>query len=160
VNAALQRLRELGYDLPEAPPALASYVPTRLVPLGGGRALLFVAGQVPRRDGEMITGRVPDEVSLERAREAAQACALNVLAQVEAAVGLDQVEQIAELAGFVNCAPEFGEQPEVINAASDLIVEVLGEAGKHTRAALGANALPRGVTVEITAVVVVRTGQG
>jgi enamine deaminase RidA (YjgF/YER057c/UK114 family) len=153
----LQRLRNLGYDLPQAPPAMASYVPTRLVPVGEGRALVFIAGQVPRREGELMTGRVPDEVGLEQAQEAARVCALNVLAQIDSAVGLEQVEQIAQLTGYVQCAAGFGEQPEVINAASDLIVEVLGEAGRHSRAAIGVNALPRSVTVEIAAVVVVRT---
>jgi enamine deaminase RidA (YjgF/YER057c/UK114 family) len=157
VNSPLQRLRELGYELPPAPPALASYVPTRLVPVGENRALLFVSGQVPRRDGELLTGRVPDQVGIEQAQEAARVCALNILAQIEAAAGLDQVEQIAQLTGYVESADGFGEQPEVINAASDLIVEVLGERGRHTRAAIGLNALPRSVTVEIAAVAVVRT---
>ena len=157
MNSPLQRLRELGYELPPAPPALASYVPTRLVPVGEGRALLFVSGQVPRRDGELLTGRVPDQVGTEQAQEAARVCALSILAQIEAAAGLDQVEQIAQLTGYVESADGFGEQPEVINAASDLIVEVLGERGRHTRAAIGLNALPRGVTVEISAVAVVRT---
>jgi enamine deaminase RidA (YjgF/YER057c/UK114 family) len=157
VNSPLQRLQELGYELPPAPPALASYVPTRLVPVGEGRALLFISGQVPRRDGELLTGRVPDQVGIEQAQEAARVCALNILAQIEAAAGLDQVDQIAQLTGYVESADGFGEQPEVINAASDLIVEVLGERGRHTRAAIGLNALPRGVTVEISAVAVVRT---
>jgi enamine deaminase RidA (YjgF/YER057c/UK114 family) len=157
VSSALQRLQDLGYELPAAPPAMASYVPTRLVPIGEGRALLFVAGQVPRRDGELMTGRVPDEVGMEQAQEAARACALNVLAQIDAAAGLEQVEQVAQLTGYVQSAAGFGEQPEVINAASDLIVEVLGEPGRHSRAAVGVNALPRGVSVEIAAVVVVRT---
>ncbi len=157
MSSALQRLQDLGYELPAAPPAMASYVPTRLVPIGEGRALLFVAGQVPRRDGELMTGRVPDEVGMEQAQEAARACALNVLAQIDAAAGLEQVEQIAQLTGYVQSAAGFGEQPEVINAASDLIVEVLGEPGRHSRAAVGVNALPRGVSVEIAAVVVVRT---
>jgi enamine deaminase RidA (YjgF/YER057c/UK114 family) len=157
VNSPLQRLRELGYELPPAPPALASYVPTRLVPVGEGRALLFVSGQVPRRDGALLTGRVPDQVGIEQAQEAARVCALNILAQIEAAAGLDQVEQIAQLTGYVESADGFGEQPEVVNAASDLIVEVLGERGRHTRAAIGLNALPRGVSVEISAVAVVRT---
>ena len=136
---------------------MASYVPTRLVPVGEGRALVFIAGQVPRREGELMTGRVPDEVGMEQAQEAARVCALNVLAQIDAAAGLEQVEQIVQLTGYVQCAAGFGEQPEVINAASDLIVEVLGEAGRHSRAAIGVNALPRSVTVEIAAVVVVRT---
>lgn len=136
---------------------MASYVPTRLVPLGGGRALLFVAGQVSMREGRLLTGRVPDQVSLEQAQEAARVCALNVLAQIEAAGGLDRVEQVAQLTGYVLCADDFEQQPQVVNAASDLIGEVLGEPGKHTRAAVGANALPRGVTVEISAMVVVRS---
>jgi enamine deaminase RidA (YjgF/YER057c/UK114 family) len=156
VNSTLERLRELGYELPAAPPALASYVPTRLVPVGEGRALLFIAGQVPRQDGGLLTGRVPDQAGLEEARQAARVCALNVLAQIEAAAGLDQVEQFAQLTGYVESADGFEQQPEVIDAASDLIVEVLGERGRHTRAAVGTNALPRDVSVEIAAVVVVR----
>ncbi len=157
MSRSLDRLRELGHELPAAPAAMASYSPTRLVPLGEGRALLYISGQVSVREGELLTGRVPDQVSLEQAQEAARACALNLLAQLESAAGLDSVEQVAQLTGWVQCAPGFGEQPQVVNAASDLLVQVLGEAGRHTRAAVGANALPRGVTVEIAAVVVVRT---
>jgi len=136
---------------------MASYVPTRLVPLGDGRSLLYVAGQVAIRDGQLLTGRVPDEVPVEQAQDAARVCALNILAQIEASAGLENVDQIAQLVGFVRSADDFGDQPTVVNAASDLLVEVLGEAGRHTRAAVGANALPRGVTVEIAAVVVVRS---
>jgi enamine deaminase RidA (YjgF/YER057c/UK114 family) len=156
VSEVKDRLRELGYQLPEAPRPLASYVPTRLVPLGEDRSLLFVSGQISSRGAELLTGRVPDQVSVERATEAARACALNILAQVEAAVGLDRVEQVAQLTGFVNCAPDFADHPAVVNGASDLLVEVLGEAGRHTRAAVGSNSLPRGVSVEIAAVIVVR----
>jgi enamine deaminase RidA (YjgF/YER057c/UK114 family) len=135
---------------------VASYVPTRLVPIGEGRALLYVAGQVSTKDGRRLTGRCPDEVSVEQAQEAARACALNLLAQIEAAAGLDQVEQVTQVNGFVLSTDDFGDQPKVLNAASDLLVEVFGDAGRHTRAALGTNALPFSVTVEITAVVVVR----
>ncbi len=131
-------------------------MPTRVVPLGGGRSLVFVAGQVSSRDGERLTGRCPDQVSVEQAQDAARAAALNVLAQLDAAAGLANVEQVSQLSGFVLCTDDFGDQPKVMNAASELIVEVLGEAGRHTRAALGASALPFSVTVEITAVVVVR----
>ena len=120
-------------------------------------ALLYVAGQVSAADGRRLTGRCPDEVSVEEAQARARICALNVLAQFEAAAGLDSVEQIAQLIGFVLSADGFGDQPKVMNAASDLLVEVLGEAGKHTRAALGTNALPFSATVEIAAVAVVRT---
>jgi enamine deaminase RidA (YjgF/YER057c/UK114 family) len=154
----LDRLRELGLELPSPPAPLASYVPTRTVPIGGGRALVYVAGQVPVRDGEWMTGRVPDEVSVERAQEAARLCGLNLLAQVQAAAGLENVEQVAQLTGFVLSAEGFGDQPAVVNAASDLLAEVLGEAGRHSRVAVGTNALPRSVTVEIAAVFVVRAG--
>jgi enamine deaminase RidA (YjgF/YER057c/UK114 family) len=157
LTAPLERLQGLGYSLPPAPAAMASYVPTRLVPIGEGRSLLYIAGQVSMRDGQLMTGRVPDQVSVEDAQEAARACALNILAQIEAAAGLDRVEQVAQLIGFVLSEGGFGDQPSVINGASDLLVHVLGEAGKHSRAALGTNALPRGVTVEIAAVVVVRS---
>lgn len=154
-----ERLSELGIELPPAPAPLASYVPTRTVPLGGGRSLVFVAGQIPVRDGKVDgahVGRVPDEVDIETAGEAARLCALNLMAQVEAAAGLDAVEQIASLTGFVRSAAGFSEQPQVINAASDLLGEVLGDAGKHSRAAVGVAELPRGVAVEIAAVFVVR----
>jgi len=135
---------------------MASYVPTRLVPIGDGRALLFIAGQVAMREGELLTGRVPTEVSVEVAQESARRCALNILAQIEAAAGLDNVIEIAQLIGWVLSADDFGGQPQVVNGASDLLVAVLGEAGKHARAAVGTNSLPRGVTVEIAATVVVR----
>jgi len=136
---------------------VAAYVPTVLAPIGDGRSLLFIAGQVSVQDGRRLTGRCPDEVTVEEAQDRAKVCALNLLAQIEAAVGLDNVEQVAQLTGFVLSADGFGEQPKVLNGASELLVEVLGDAGRHTRAALGTNALPFSVTVEIAAIVVVRT---
>ncbi|HEY4913004.1 MAG TPA: RidA family protein [Candidatus Dormibacteraeota bacterium] len=151
------RLRELGLELPAAPAAAASYLPTRLVPIGDGRALLYVAGQVSIADGKRLTGRCPDEVSVEEAHARARICGLNVLAQIEAAAGLENVEQVTQLFGFVLSAEGFGDQPKVLNGASDLLVDVFGEAGRHTRLALGANSLPFSVTVEIAAVAVVRT---
>jgi enamine deaminase RidA (YjgF/YER057c/UK114 family) len=128
-----------------------------LAPIGGRRALLYVAGQVSVAEGKRLTGRCPDEVSVEEAQARARVCALNVLAQMESAAGLENVEQVTQLLGFVLCTEGFGDQPKVLNGASDLLVEVLGEAGRHTRIALGANALPFSVTVEIAAVAVVRT---
>jgi len=151
------RLRDLGLELPAAPAAAASYLPTRLVPIGDGRALLYVAGQVSIADGKRLTGRCPDEVSVEEAHARARICGLNVLAQIEAAAGLENVEQVTQLFGFVLSAEGFGDQPKVLNGASDLLVDVFGEAGRHTRLALGANSLPFSVTVEIAAVAVVRT---
>jgi enamine deaminase RidA (YjgF/YER057c/UK114 family) len=157
VTSPHARLRELGLQLPAPPAAVASYVPTRLVPIGEGRSLLYIAGQVSAEGGKRMTGRCPDEVSVEQAIAAARVCALNVLAQMEAAAGLDNIEQVMQVIGFVLSTDDFGDQPKVINGASDLLVEVLGEAGRHTRVALGTNALPFSVTVEIAAVAVVRT---
>ena len=151
-----ERLRELGLKLPVPPAPVASYVPTVLVPIGGGRSLLYIAGQVSMLDGKRLTGRCPDEVSVEEAQVAARACGINLLSQMDAAAGLANVEQVAQLIAFVLSTPEFGDQPKVINAASDLLIDVLGERGKHSRAALGTNSLPFSVTVEIAAVVVVR----
>jgi enamine deaminase RidA (YjgF/YER057c/UK114 family) len=143
--------------LPAPPAAVASYLPTRLVPIGDGRALLYIAGQLPVQDGKRMTGRCPDKVSIEEAQAAARACAISVLAQIEAAAGLDNVEQITQVIGFVLSTDDFGDHPKVLNAASDLLADVLGDAGRHTRAAVGASSLPFSVTVEIAAVAVVRT---
>jgi enamine deaminase RidA (YjgF/YER057c/UK114 family) len=129
-----------------------------LVPIGDGRSLLYIAGQVSMLDGKRLTGRCPDEVSIEEAQIAARACGISLLAQIEAAAGLAKVEQVVQLIAFVLSTPEFGDQPKVINAASDLLIEVLGEVGRHSRAALGASSLPFSCTVEIAAVVVVRAG--
>jgi enamine deaminase RidA (YjgF/YER057c/UK114 family) len=156
VTSPHARLSELGLELPAPPAAVASYVPTRLVPIGEGRSLLYIAGQVSAEGGKRLTGRCPNEVSVEQAIAAARVCALNVLAQMEAAAGLDNIEQVMQVMGFVLSTDDFGDQPKVINGASDLLVEVLGEAGRHTRVALGTNALPFSVTVEIAAVAVVR----
>jgi len=158
VTTPHERLRELGITLPKPPPPAASYVQTRLTAIGDGRALLYVAGQVAREGDELLKGRCPDEVSVEEATRRARLTALTVLAQIDAAVGLDKVEEMAQLTGWVLSTDDFGDQPKVMNGASDLLVEVLGAAGKHTRAAVGASALPFSVTVEITAVAVVRTG--
>lgn len=119
--------------------------------------MLYIAGQVSMLDGKRLTGRCPDEVSVEEAQVAARQCGISLLAQMEAAAGLANVERVAQLIGLVLSTPEFGDHPKVINAASDLLIDVLGEAGRHSRAAVGANSLPFSCTVEIAAVVVVRT---
>lgn len=158
MSSPYDRLRELGLELPPAPAALAAYVPTVTVPVGAGRALVFIAGQVPMRDGRPIhAGLVPEPVSVDLAQECARLCALNILAQLEAAAGLVNVEQLAQLTGYVLSREGFDQQPLVVNAASQLLADVLGEAGKHSRAAVGVNALPLSVPVEIAAVAVVRS---
>ena len=153
------RLAELGLTLPPVPAPLASYVPVRAVDLGDGGTLLYVSGQVATRDGRPVhQGCVPGAVSFETAQENARLCVLNVLAQVEAAAGLGRVEQVVQLSGFVQSDDGFHDQHRVINAASDLLQQVLGDAGRHSRVAVGVNALPLDVPVEISAVVLVRGG--
>ena len=158
MSTTQERLRELGITLPAAAVPVASYVQTRLVAIGDGRSLLYVAGQISRDGAVVMTGCCPDEVSVEEANRRARLCGLSVLAQIDQAVGLDNVEELAQVIGFVRSRDDFTEQPGVVNGASDLFQEVLGSRGKHTRAAVGTNALPLGATVEIAAVAVVRTG--
>jgi len=149
--SAEARLKELGIELPSAPAPAANYVPY----VKSGR-LVFIAGQVPLGpDGKLAyVGKVGRELSREEGYQAARLCALNGLAQVRAALGsLDQVARVVRLGGFVNCTDDFKNQPEVINGASDLLVEIFGDAGRHARAAVGTNALPRGVATEVEMVV-------
>ena len=153
-----ERLRGLGITLPPAPSPAASYVQTKLVGIGDGRGLLYVAGQVSRDDDKVLTGRCPDQVAVDEAVRRARLCGLSVLAQIDEAVGLDNVVELAQVIGFVQSADGFGDQSKIVNGASDLFAEVFGHGGKHTRAAVGTNALPLGATVEIAAVAVVRTG--
>lgn len=146
------KLQELGIELPQAAAPVASYVP---VVVHGGFA--HVSGQLPFIDGKLVTGRLGEDVSLEDGADAARACGLMILAQLKAALGsLDRVEQIVKLGGFVNSVGDFTDQPKVVNGASDLMVQVFGDAGKHARAAVGVPALPLGAAVEVDAVVAVR----
>lgn len=142
-------LKNLGYDLPPAPAPAANYV--GFVQSG---QTLYVAGQIPVRNGEKVTGRLGDTAGLEDGQEAARLCALAILSQVNAAVGGDwsRVKRCVKLGGFVNCTPDFTDHPAVVNGASDLIVAALGDIGKHARFAVGAPSLPFGVAVEIDAV--------
>ena len=145
------RLTALGISLPNAPAPAANYIPY----VQAGK-MLFISGQIPLEDGAItVTGTVGDDVSIETAQAQARICAINILAQANAATNgdLSQIKQIVKLGGFVACTSDFSSQPEVINGASDLMVEVLGQAGQHARFAVGTNALPRGVCVEIDAVI-------
>jgi enamine deaminase RidA (YjgF/YER057c/UK114 family) len=141
------RLSELGLELPQASAPVANYVPfTR------AGSLAIVSGQVSVRNGKAkFVGKLGREISLAEGREAARLCALNILAHLKTACGgdLDRVQRVLRLGGFVNCTPEFTEMPQVVNGASDLMVELFGDAGKHARAAVGVNSLPLGVAVEV-----------
>jgi enamine deaminase RidA (YjgF/YER057c/UK114 family) len=144
------KLAELGLTLPNPPAAAGSYVPT--VRTGN---LLFCAGTICMIDGQMThTGQVGKEHTIESGAKAAEICALNSLANIKAAVGsLDQVARIVMLNGFVNAVDGFADSPAVINGASDLFLKVFGEAGKHARAAVATNGLPKGTTTEIQVIV-------
>ncbi len=142
------RLTELGIVLPNPPAPVAAYVP--FVRAGN---LLFISGQIPTVAGKVqYTGKLADTVNLADGQAAARLCAINLLAQAQAAVGLDAVVRVVKLTGFVACVPEFTEHPQVINAASELLQTVFGESGRHARAAVGAPSLPLDSSVEIEAV--------
>ncbi|MEJ2410052.1 MAG: RidA family protein [Novosphingobium sp.] len=146
------RLAALGLTLPEPAAPVAAYVP---VVVAGG--LAHVSGQLPFIAGKLVTGRLGEDVTLEDGIEAAQACAVMILAQLKAALGsLDRVEQVVKLGAFVNSTGFFTDQPKVANGASELMVAVFGEAGKHARSAVGVPVLPLGAAVEVDAVVAVR----
>jgi enamine deaminase RidA (YjgF/YER057c/UK114 family) len=146
----IARLAKLGLTLPGAPSPAANYVPYNIA-----KGLLFVAGQAPVREGQYAyTGRVGAEVTVENAQAAARLCGLNILAQVNAAVGGDwsRVKCCVRICGYVNSAPGFFEQPKVLDGASDLMVHALGDAGKHARSALGVVALRGNVPVVVDAI--------
>ena len=146
------RLSELGIALPAAAAPVAAYVP---VVVAGNVA--HVSGQLPFVDGQLVTGRLGEDVSLEQGQAAARACGLMILAQLEAALGsLDRVERIVKLGAFVSSTSDFTDQPKVANGASELMAEVFGEAGRHARSAVGVPVLPLGAAVEVDAVVAVR----
>jgi enamine deaminase RidA (YjgF/YER057c/UK114 family) len=141
------RLRELGIDLPRPSAPVANYVPFTVC-----GNLVFVSGQICVWDGERRhVGKLGAGIAVAEGREAARLCALNLLAHLKTACGgdLDRVCRVLRLGGFVNCTPDFTEMPQVVNGASDLMVEVFGDAGRHARAAVGVSALPGGVAVEV-----------
>lgn len=144
------RLKELGVTLPEPAAAAANYVPWVL----SGNTV-YVSGQLPIADGKPgFLGRLGDDLDIAQGAEAARVCGLNIIAQLRAALegDLDRVVRCVKLGGFVQCAPTFTQQPSVINGASDLMVEVFGDAGRHARYAVGTVSLPFGVAVEVDAI--------
>lgn len=141
-----KKLADLGVTLPDAPTPAANYVP--FVQVGD---MVYVSGQISADENGLITGKLGADTTTEDGAKAARACAIALLSQVKAACGgdLDRLTKVVKLTGFVNSTPEFTEQPQVINGASDLMAEALGDTGKHARAAVSAASLPLGVAVEI-----------
>ena len=142
------RLAALGLSLPHPAAPVASYVP--VVVTGG---LAHVSGQLPFINGELVTGRMGADVGMERGQQAARACGLMILSQLDAALGsLERIERVVKLGVFVCSAEHFHDQPKVANGASDLMVEVFGDRGKHARSAVGVPELPLGAAVEVDAI--------
>lgn len=147
------RLTDLGITLPDAPAPAANYVP--FVTTG---SQVFISGQISQTPTGLTKGRLGADLTTEQGAEAARSCAISILAQLRNAVGGDwsRVVRAVKLVGFVNSTPEFTDQPKVINGASDLMVAVLGDAGRHARSAVSAASLPLGVAVEIEAIFEIR----
>jgi enamine deaminase RidA (YjgF/YER057c/UK114 family) len=144
------RIRGLGIELPKMPAPAANYIPAKRT-----GSLVYISGQVPTVDGkDQFVGKLGREFSVEDGQKAARICAINVIAQLKAALGgdLGRVVSCVRIGGFVNATPEFGDHPKVINGASDLVVEIFGDAGRHARAAVGCVSLPRNVAVEVDAI--------
>jgi enamine deaminase RidA (YjgF/YER057c/UK114 family) len=144
------RIQELGYLVPDAPKPLAAYVPAKR-----SGNLIFTAGQLPFQDGELrFKGRVGKEITEEEGRKAAEIAALNCLSVIKGITGdLNKIDQVVKLTVFVNNIDGFPNQPEIANGASEFIVNIFGEAGKHARSAVGVNGLPRNASVEVEMVV-------
>ena len=144
------KLKELSIEIPIPPSPAGSYIP--VVTTG---KLAYVSGQIPMKEGKVVfEGKVPEIQSVDSARDAAKICVINGLAQLKANLGsLDKITKFVRISGFVNSSPDFTEQPKVINAASDLLVEIFGDMAKHSRIAVGTSSLPLNSTVEIDMIV-------
>ena len=146
-----ENIKNLGLNIPELPKALANYVPFKIV----GKTM-YISGQAPVRNGEMIyKGKVGSDITIEEGIEAAKLCVINIIAAVKTGLEGDwsKLDSFVKLTGFVNCQDSFTDQPMIINGASDMLVEIFGDQGRHTRVAVGSNALPLGISVEIDAII-------
>ena len=146
-----ENIKNLGLNIPELPKALANYVPYKIV----GKTM-YISGQAPVRNGELIyKGKVGSDISAEDGIEAARLCVINIIAAVKTGLEGDwsKLDSFVKLTGFVNCQDDFTDQPKIINGASDMLVDIFGDQGRHARVAVGSNALPLGIAVEIDAIV-------
>ena len=146
-----ENIKNLGLNIPELPKALANYVPYKIV----GKTM-YVSGQAPAQNGEIVyKGKVGADISVEHGIEAAKLCVINILAAVKNGLDADwdKLDSFVKLTGYVNCHDDFIDQPKIINGASDMLVEIFGDQGRHARVAVGSNALPLGISVEIDAIV-------
>ena len=146
-----ENIKNLGLNIPELPKALANYVPYKIV----GKTM-YISGQAPVQNGELIyKGKVGSDITVEDGIEAARLCVINIIAAVKTGLEGDwsKLDSFVKLTGFVNCQDDFTDQPKIINGASDMLVDIFGDQGRHARVAVGSNALPLGIAVEIDAIV-------
>ena len=146
-----ENIKNLGLNIPELPKSLANYVPYKIV----GKTM-YISGQAPAQNGEIAyKGKVGSDITVDDGIEAAKLCVINIIAVVKSGLDRDwdKLDSFVKLTGFVNCQDNFTEQPKIINGASDLLVDIFGDQGRHARVAVGSNALPVGISVEIDAIV-------
>ncbi len=149
-----ENIKKLGLIIPDPPMAVANYVPFKIID-----NIMYISGQAPSVDGKIIyTGKVGEDVSIENGIKAAELCCINLIANLKKGINnnWDKFDNFVKLGGFVNCNNDFIDQPTIINGASDLLVKVFGDNGKHTRFAVGSNSLPLGISVEIDAIIKLR----
>ena len=146
-----ENIKNLGLNIPDLPKALANYVPYKII----GKSM-YISGQAPVQNGEIIyQGKVGSDVTIEDGIAAAKLCCINIIAAVKKGLNgdWDKLDSFVKLTGYVNCKDDFKDQPKIINGASDMLVEIFGDQGRHARAAVGSNALPLGISVEIDAII-------
>ena len=146
-----ENIKNLGLNIPDLPKALANYVPFKIV-----NKTMYISGQAPVQNGELIyKGKVGSEITTEDGIKAAKLCVINIIAAVKTGLegDWDRLASFVKLTGYVNCLDNFTDQPKIINGASDLLVDIFGDQGRHSRVAVGSNALPLGIAVEIDAIV-------
>lgn len=146
-----KNIKDLGLEIPEIPAAIANYLPFKIID-----NYVYISGQAPSRNGEIIyTGKVGDQISEEEGILAAELCCINIIAGLKSSINGDwnRLKEFIKLGGFVNCKQNFINHPKIINGASDLLVKIFGDQGKHTRFAVGSNSLPFDISVEIDAII-------
>jgi enamine deaminase RidA (YjgF/YER057c/UK114 family) len=146
-----ENIKNLGLNIPDLPKALANYVPYKIVD-----KTMYISGQAPVKDGELIyKGKVGSDITVEDGIKAAKLCVTNIIAAVKTGLDgdWDKLDSFVKLTGYVNCQDNFTDQPKIINGASDMLVDIFGDQGRHSRVAVGSNALPLGIAVEIDAIV-------
>ena len=149
-----ENIKQLGIEIPDMPNALANYVPYKL-----SDSIVYVSGQAPVMNGELIyKGKVGNDISIEDGIKAAELCCINIISVLKKSINGDwnKLDNFLKLGGFVNCNSDFVDQPQIINGASDLLVNVFGEQGKHSRFAVGSNSLPMNISVEIDAIIKIK----